>query len=99
VELLAGTAALYKPRTKKWVRGIGLDTLNALSTLTRMVPDRLNALNAKMKGDTPHARLIRDFALHLRGERPAPVPLDEIEYVVRTGEEISQAASQQMEIA
>jgi predicted dehydrogenase len=93
VELLAGTAVLYRPRTTKWVRGLGLDTLNAFTTLGRMIPDRAKAIKGRIVHETPHSRLIRDFALHLAGMGPVPITLDEIEYVVRTGEEISNKAA------
>lgn len=90
VELLASSAALYTPKTEKWVRAVGLDTLNALTTLGRMLPDRLAAVKSRGQRQSPHSRLIGDFARHLRGEGPAPVSLEEIAYVVRTGEEIGQ---------
>jgi predicted dehydrogenase len=88
VELLASSAALYTPRTRKWVRGAGLDTLNAFATLGRMLPDRLAAMKARVRKQSPHSRLIADFARHLRDEGPAPVSMEEISYVVRTGEDI-----------
>jgi predicted dehydrogenase len=93
VELLAGTAVLFKPRTRKWVRGVGLDTLNAAKTLARMIPDRFGAVSTQARRETAHARLIRDYARHLVEGGPAPVSLEEIEYVVRTGEEISRQAA------
>lgn len=93
VELLAGTAVLHQPRTMKWVRGMGLETLNAFTTLKRMVPDRMGAIKTRVAHETPHSGLIRDFALHLTGNGPMPVTLNEIEYVVRTGEEISHRAA------
>lgn len=98
VELLAGTASLFTPRTGKWVRGVGLDTLNSFSTLAGMIPDRMAAVRSRMRQETPHSRLIGDFALHLKGRGPSPVPLDEIEYVVRTGELIGEAAAQGVEV-
>jgi predicted dehydrogenase len=88
VELLASSAALYTPKIQKWVRGAGLDTLNALTTLGRMVPDRLAAVKSRARGQSPHSRLIGDYAHYLKGDGPAPVSLEEIAYVVRTGEEI-----------
>lgn len=93
VELLASTAVLYKPRTSKWVRGMGLDTLNALTTLGRMIPDRFKAVSYRVMRETPHSRLIRDYARHLVGDGPSPVTIEEIAYVVRTGEEISRKAA------
>ena len=92
VELLASSAVLYKPRVKKWVRGVGLDTLNAASTLGTMIPNRVKAVTHRVKRETPHARLIHDYARHLVGDGPSPVTIDEIAYVVRTGEEISKKA-------
>ena len=88
VELLSSSAVLYRPRTQIWVRGAGLDTLNSLTTFGRMIPDRVAAVVARMRRETPHSRLIRDFAHHLAGRAPLPIGLDEISYVVRTGEEI-----------
>ena len=93
VELLAGTAVLYKPRTMKWVRGMGLETLNAFTALGRMVPDRMKAIRSRAAHETPHSRLIRDFAFYLDGKGTMSITLDEIEYVVRTGEEISHRAA------
>jgi predicted dehydrogenase len=93
VELLAGTAVLYRPRTMKWVRGVGLETLNAFTTLGRMIPDRTKAIKRRATRETPHSRLIRDFAFHVTGKGPMSITTDEIEYVVRTGEEISHRAA------
>jgi predicted dehydrogenase len=84
VNLLSGSAVLFRPHTHRWVRGVGLETLHALTMLARMIPDRISDL----RSEAAHTALIRDFARHLRGLGPSPVPLDEIRYVVQTTEEI-----------
>lgn len=84
VDLLSGSAVLLRPHVGRWVRGIGLETLHAITTLGRMIPDRLTLL----RSEPAHTGLIKDFARHLQGEGPAPVSLDEIRYVVHATEEI-----------
>jgi predicted dehydrogenase len=93
VELLSSSAVLYEPRTRKWVRGAGLDALNAFSAMADMIPDRLRAIGLRIRKETPHSRLIHDYARCLLGRGKAPVSLDEISYVVRTGELIGQLAA------
>jgi hypothetical protein len=84
VDLLSGSAVLFKPHSRRWVRGVGLETLHALTALGRMIPDRV----ALLRSEAAHTGLIRDFARHLRGLGPSPVPLDEIRYVIQVTEEI-----------
>jgi predicted dehydrogenase len=92
VDILAGSAALLRPHAGRWVRGVGGDTLDAMATLGRMVPDRAAATAARLRGHTPHAALIADFARFLLGMGPAPVSADEIAYVVAGCEEVGARA-------
>ncbi|HEY3248791.1 MAG TPA: Gfo/Idh/MocA family oxidoreductase [bacterium] len=92
VEILAGSAVLLRPHAGRWIRGVGGETLDALTTLARMVPDRAAVTAARVWGRTPHAELIADFAHSLLGRRPSPVPMDEIAYVVAGCEEVSRRA-------
>ena len=93
VEILSGSAVLYKPKTAHWTRGVSVETLTALRTLSRMVPDRVAASMAALRKENPHTRLITQFAQHLVGRGPAPVSLEEISYVVRMEEEIGKRAA------
>ena len=88
VDILAGSATLLRQKDSAWVRAVGGQTLDAATTLARMVPDRLTRLAGRLRHRTAHSALIRDFARSVRGDGPPPVSLDEIAYVVDKTEEI-----------
>ncbi len=88
VDILAGAAVLLPPRTGRWVRGLGADALDALTTMARVLPDRAGALRDRIDGRTPHAALIEAFARSLRDGGPSPVSVEEIAYVVRMSDEV-----------
>ena len=70
--------------------------MEAASTLARSVPERAGHLLRRLRGVTPHGRLIAALAAHLRGEGPPPTPLDEIDYVIRNCDRIGRAIDQRI---
>lgn len=87
VDLLSDTASLSRRRDRRWRRAVG-----ALPELAgravRWPLDRASYLGDRLRGRSPHALLIADFARHLLDGGPSPTPRDEIDYVVRTAHQI-----------
>jgi predicted dehydrogenase len=88
VDLLGDSAVLHRGRDAKWKRPWTLGLREAADVLAQWLPDRLGYLLDRGAGGNPHARLIRDFALHLRGSGPNPTPLDEVDYVIRMSDSV-----------
>lgn len=90
--ILRGVSWYTDLRHIRRVRGVGLVGLpfiEAASTLAQMVPDRVRHVAARV-GPSQHCLLMRAFVRHLRGQGPAPTPLDEIDSVVRCCEAIGE---------
>ena len=68
----------------------------AAAQVMRWPTDRAAYLVARLRGQTPHARLIAAFARHLQGRAETPTPLDEIDYVVRTAHTIGREIDRQV---
>ena len=95
VDTLAGSARATRRRDSPWIRGMGGDSLDALTTLKGMIPDRFSMLASRIRGESPHSMLIGQFARYLLGQGPSPVTLDEIVYVVRNTERIGKLLTTQ----
>jgi hypothetical protein len=51
--------------------------------LSRFALDRGRYIVRQIRGENPHATVIRAFAAYVRDEGPPPTPIDEVDYVVR----------------
>ncbi len=88
VDVLSDSATLSRRRDGRWLRaGFGALIDQGLE-FVHWVPDRAAYLADRLHGKTAHARLIADFARHLRGDGPHPTPVEEIDYVARNCDRI-----------
>ena len=95
LDLLSEFAAITRRRDSKAMRGIGRLPLEAAGTVLRWLPDRIGYFGRRLQGDSPHARIIREFDVHMQGKGPAPTPLDEVDYVVTNCELVGREIDRQ----
>jgi predicted dehydrogenase len=96
VDLLSDSAHLSTGGDSSWRRASGrLGEL--IDTTARWPLDRAGYLTDRLRGRRPHALLIAAFARHLHGHGPSPTPLEEIDYVVRTAQQIGEEIDRQVE--
>lgn len=97
IDRLGDVALLSRLRDRRWKRALGVLFLEAVAAVLRLIPDRLGYLYGRLRGDTPHAGLIKSLDRHLGGSGPPPTPIEEIDYVVRNcdwiGREIDRTAT------
>ena len=91
LDLLSGAVWRSTVHDRRWKRAVGVSYMEAARTLAHGVPERAGHLLRRLRGVTPHGRLIAALADHLRGEGPPPTPLDEIDYVIRNCDRIGRA--------
>lgn len=96
IDVLANSIFISTIKDQRWRRAVGLHFLEAGRALLRMIPDRADYVLQHVRGETPHARLIRDVDRWLQGQGPEPTPLDEIDYVVRNCDQIGRAIDRQL---
>jgi predicted dehydrogenase len=89
VDVLSDSALLECRRDGRLRRVAGPLPGGAVRRLAALLPDRGAYLVDHLTGRTPHARMIDGFARHVVREEAAPTPLDEVDYVIDTGEEIA----------
>ena len=94
VDLLSDTAALARRRDSRWHRASG-GLLELAGRTARWPVDRASYLLGRLRGRSPHALLIEEFARYLLDGGPPPTPLEEIDYVVRTADRIGREIDRQ----
>lgn len=88
IDLLADSLLLERRRDGRAARSFGPLPGGAWKRLASVPRDRAVYIADRLAGRTPHARMIADFAAHVATGAPAPTPLAEVDYVIRTGEAI-----------
>jgi predicted dehydrogenase len=73
---------------------IGMPFVEAVATLTQLIPDRVRWWSNRMKRVPPQSRLIAETARYFEGAGPAPTTLEEIGNVV----DCCEAAGREIEI-
>lgn len=96
VDLLSDLATLSTTPDGKFRRAVGGMLLDASRTLARSGADRSRYAWQHLRGESPHQRIIAQFALHLRGLGEHPTPLSEVDYVVRNCERIGREIDRQV---
>lgn len=96
IDLLADSATISTRRDSRWRRAIGGLPEMAVQA-ARWPTDRAAYLIGRLRGQTPHAMLIADFARYLQDQGPSPTPLAEIDYVVRSADAIGREIELQAE--
>jgi predicted dehydrogenase len=96
VDILSDQASLVTIKDGKWKRAVGQPVLAAGQTLLGAVSDRSRYGLDRLRGESPHSRVIRAFAQYVRGHGDAPTPMDEIDYVVRHGDKIGRTIDAQL---
>ena len=86
IDVLSDTATLAAAKDSRVRRAVGVKNVETGRRLLQAIPDRAEYLLRRAQKETPHATLICAFDKHLAGEGPSPTPLDEVDYVIRTGD-------------
>ncbi|MEM7482271.1 MAG: Gfo/Idh/MocA family oxidoreductase [Acidobacteriota bacterium] len=97
LDILGDSASIHAHGDASWRRAAGNSLLDAGSDLLQSVPDRMAYFTERLRGASPHFKLIQHYAGWLHGEKDSPTPLDEIEYVVRNSERVGRAIDQRLE--
>lgn len=99
VDILSDVWTLNTLEDSTLRRGLGLEYLNSIQRLTHLVPERAGYALRRLKGMTPHAKIIMQFADHIRGEAEAPTPFDEVDYTIRNCYKVGRAIDAQFAIS
>jgi predicted dehydrogenase len=77
-------------------RAIGILGLDSIKKSIQIIPDRVRYYIEKLKGISPHTRIIRQFDTYLDGKSESPTPLEEIDFVVQYCDIVGQAIDKQI---
>jgi len=99
VDLLSDFASIVSMKDSTWRRAMGRSLMEAGQTLLRGATDRGRYGYQRLRGDSPHARIIRSLARSLQGEGEEPTPLDEVDYVVINSDRIGREIDRQVRAA
>jgi hypothetical protein len=95
LDVLSDMLLLDKVADSKRRRFIGIMGIDAIRKSLQIIPDRLVYWMEKVKGISPHTRIILQFDQYLAGEAESPTPVEEIDFVVNycdiVGREIDKA--------
>jgi len=67
----------------KQKRALGIMGIEAIKKSLQILPDRVRYYIQKLKGVSPHTRIIKQFDTYLDGNSESPTPLEEIDFVVK----------------
>lgn len=96
VDILSDLATLTTSKDKPWKRAVGRPLLAAGETLLHGVADRAAYGWRRVKRESPHARAVQAFADYVQDKCPSPTPVEEIDYVVRRGDQIGREIDAQL---
>jgi predicted dehydrogenase len=99
VDLLSDFANITSLKDSTWRRAVGRAIIEAGQTLVRGAGDRGRYGVQRVRGESPHCRIIQSLAKSLRGEGEEPTPLDEIDYVVINSDRIGKEIDRQVAAA
>lgn len=97
VDLLSDFADLTTRSDSKLKRAVGSPVIEAGRTLLRAAPDRSKYGIQRLQGlQSPHLRIIQALGKSLQGQGEEPTPFAEIDYVIRTGDQIAREIDRQV---
>jgi len=99
VDLLSDFASIASLKDSSLRRAVGRSIMEAGQLLLRSAPDRGRYAYQRMRGESPHSRIIQSLGKSLRGEGEEPTPLDEVDYVVRNCDRIGREIDRQVKEA
>lgn len=91
LDLLADNLSMTTLKEAQKIRPVGFENIARAQFLAQAVPDRAGYLKRRVIGDTPHSRVIAQFADYVMDRGPAPTPLEEVEFVVRQSHVVGKA--------
>ena len=95
LDLLSNLATIHRIGDNRLTRSFGRGMLEAVSQAAQSAVQKPMTALRRLRGWTPHAVLIAAFEQQLVGSGSPPTPVAEIEYVVRTCEEIGREIDRQ----
>lgn len=96
VDLLSDFASITTAKDSKWKRAIGAPIVEAGQTILRGAQDRSRYGMQRLRGESPHQRIIHSLAKALQGQGDDPTPIAEVDYVVRNCELIGREIDRQV---
>ncbi len=99
IDLLADFASISSRSDSKLRRAFGGRTIiEAGATLLRAAPDRGRYGVSKLRKESPHLKIIQRLGQHLQGQAEEPTPFDEVDYVIRCGDQIGREIDRQVAV-
>ncbi|MGW8121953.1 Gfo/Idh/MocA family protein [Roseivirga echinicomitans] len=83
LDVLSDMMFLDRVKETKNKRAFGILFIEAMSRVLQALPDRISYFSERMKGISPHTRIILQFDAYLDGKAPSPTPIEEIDFVIR----------------
>ncbi len=99
VDLLSDFATISSLKDGTWRRAMGRSIIEAGGTLARGAADRGRYGLQRIRGESPHSRIIQSLAKSLTGQGEEPTPLDEVDYVVTYSDRIGREIDRQVAAA
>lgn len=96
VDLLSDFATLYSMKDATWRRAVGRTIMEAGKTLVQGASDRGRYGLQRLRGESPHARIIKSLAKSLSGAGEEPTPFEEVDYVVTYSDRIGREIDRQV---
>lgn len=96
VDLLSDFATIASMKDGTWRRAMGRTLMEAGGTLLQGAADRSRYGLQRLRGDSPHTRIIQSLAKSLIGQGEEPTPFEEVDYVVMNSDRIGREIDRQV---
>lgn len=96
LDVLSDQMLVDKVVDSKRKRALGIIGIDTLRKTFQIVPDRIQYFIQKVKGITPHTRIITQFDEYLDGLSESPTPIEEIDFVVQYCENVGRAIDEEL---
>jgi len=96
LDVLSDQMQTDKVIDSKRKRALGIMGIASLRKALQIVPDRIQYFIQKVKGITPHTRIITQFDEYLDGLVESPTPIEEIDFVVQYCDKVGRAIDEKL---
>jgi predicted dehydrogenase len=83
LDVLSDMLLIDRVADSKTKRALGIIGIDAIHKSFQIEPDRIRNYLEKIKGVSPHTRIIQQFDTYLDGKSESPTPIEEIDFVVQ----------------